>query len=660
VNRPSHLWLLAASAALTLARTAHAQAPTPAAPSDTATLRPVVVTATRVPVASGRSPATVTVLEGAALRERGITRVSEALRDVPGVDVVQSGGVGGTTSLFVRGGNSNYVKVLVDGVPVNAPGGAFDFANLTTENVERIEVLRGPASVLYGSDAVAGVVQIFTRSGQGPTRARAEARGGTFGTREGAVEVGGGTRRAGYTVSGATASTDGFLPFNNDYRNDGLSGQLRVAPDSRSDARLSARYTDATFHYPTNAAGSVEDSNAVRDEQRLVVSMDAGRRITERLEARLLAGTTELDASSDNQPDSPGDSTGFYTRDDTDLYRRTADLRVNYTAGLLATVTAGTEFQRQQVATRGVSRFGSFPPARDSTRRHRLNQAYYGQVLGLLTPALSYTVGARLDDNSQFGTFPTARASVGYQFATGTRLRVAGGNAFKEPAFDEIFATTFTKASPDLLPERTRSWEVGIEQSTVGDRLLLSATYFDQRFRNLIQYVAPTAPDDFLGSYENLAAANASGLELQGRVLAPAGLSVTASYTALRTRVTEAGTGAFGTFAKGERLLRRPPHSARLNVGYRAPDRLVLDANVGYVGARDDRDFASETRARLDPYVKLDLAGEYTVVRPSPSAPAVALTARVDNATGEDYQPVFGFVAPGRTVLLGVRVGAGR
>ena len=398
----------------------------------------------------------------------------------------------------------------------------------------------------------------------------------------------------------------------------------------------------------------------MRDEQRLVVGMDAGHRITERLEARLLAGTTELDASSDNQPDSPGDSTGFYTRDATDLYRRTADLRVNYTAGSLATVTAGSEFQRQQVATHGVSRFGSFPPARDSTRRHRVNQAYYGQVLGLLTPALSYTVGARLDDNSQFGTFATARVSVGYQFATGTRLRVAGGNAFKEPAFDEIFATTFTKSSPDLLPERTRSWEAGIEQPAMGDRLLLSATYFDQRFRNLIQYVAPASPDEFFGSYGNLAAADASGLEFEGRMLAPGGVSVTASYTALRTRVTEAGTGAFGTFARGERLLRRPPHSARLNVGYRAPKRLVLDANLGYVGARDDRDFANETRVRLNPYVRLDLAGEYTVVRSSPSEPALALTARVDNATDEDYQPVFGFAAPGRTVLVGVRLGAGR
>jgi len=659
-----YLSLVAALAALACPATARTQAPstdTAVVPApDTTTLRPVVVTATRVPVAQQHSPSTVTVLDGARLRERGIRRVSEALRDVPGVDVVQSGAIGGTTAVFVRGGNSNYVKVLVDGVPVNAPGGTFDFANLTTDNVERIEVLRGPASVLYGSDAVAGVVQIFTRGGGRSPRASVAARGGTYGTLEGELELGGGSRRAGYSASAATAATDGFLPFNNDYRNSSFTGQLRLAPTARTDARLSARYTDAAFHYPTNSFGAAVDSNSVRAERRLVVGLDAGRHLTDRLEARLLAGTTELDASSDNQPDSPGDTAEFYSRDGAELYRRTADLRLNYAVGPLATLTAGTEFQRQQVATEGESRFATFPSAHDSTRRHRVNQAYYGQLLGALTPALSYTLGARADDNSQFGTFTTARASIGYQFAAATRLRVAAGNAFKEPAFDEIFATTFTRASPELRPERTRSWEVAVERDLLGDRAVLSATYFDQRFRDLIQFVPPSSPDDPLSSYENLAAANASGVELEGRFLGPAGFDVAASYTALRTRVTDAGTGAFGTFVRGERLLRRPPSAARLNVGYRLPRRLVLNANVDYVGARDDRDFATETRVRLDPYTRIDLAAEYTLVRGSGSVPSVVLTGRVDNLTDASYQSAFGFAAPGRLVLVGGRVGVGR
>src|SRR5881628_2604501 len=137
---------------------------------DTITLKPVVVTATRVPAPRDAVPAAVTVLTGDALRARGIRTVADALRLVPGAAVMQTGSFGGQTSLFLRGGESDYVKVLVDGVPQNTPGGAYDFANLTTDNVERIEVVRGPASVLYGSDAMTGVVQIFTRDGRGPAR----------------------------------------------------------------------------------------------------------------------------------------------------------------------------------------------------------------------------------------------------------------------------------------------------------------------------------------------------------------------------------------------------------------------------------------------------------------------------------------------------------
>src|SRR2546425_8345346 len=149
---------------------------------DTVILNPVVVTATRFPTSAAGVPAAVTVLLGAELRGQGVHTVFEALREVPGAAVVQTGSFGGQTSLFLRGGQSNYVKVLVDGVAANQPGGSFDFANLTTENVERIELVRGPASVLYGSDAVTGVVQIFTRRATATSHTEATVRGGTYGT----------------------------------------------------------------------------------------------------------------------------------------------------------------------------------------------------------------------------------------------------------------------------------------------------------------------------------------------------------------------------------------------------------------------------------------------------------------------------------------------
>src|SRR5437763_8836095 len=225
--------------------------------TDTVTLAPVVVTATRLPTRADALPTSVTVISGARLRAEGIRTVAEALRIVPGAAVVTPGPWGGQTSLFLRGGNSDYVKVLIDGVPQNAPGGAYDFANLTTDNVERIEVVRGPVSVLYGSDAVAGVVQIFTRDGRGSAHGDVTVSGGTYGSGSVTANIAGGDERAGYTVGISRFSSDGVYPINNQYRNDVLSGRVRLRPppDRRSDGTLWFRYDDALYHFPTDGAG---------------------------------------------------------------------------------------------------------------------------------------------------------------------------------------------------------------------------------------------------------------------------------------------------------------------------------------------------------------------------------------------------------------------
>jgi len=170
-------------------------------PTDTVKLNPVVVTATRIPTPAADLPVAVTVISGVQLRQQGIRTVAEALRTVPGASVVTTNAYGSQTSLFLRGGESDYVKVLIDGVPQNAPGGAYDFANLTTDNVERIEVVRGPTSVLYGSDAMTGVVQIFTRDGRGAAHGSVAVSGGTYGSNAVDATFAGGGGRAGYSRS---------------------------------------------------------------------------------------------------------------------------------------------------------------------------------------------------------------------------------------------------------------------------------------------------------------------------------------------------------------------------------------------------------------------------------------------------------------------------
>ena len=210
-------------------------------PQDTVVLKPVVVTATRVPLPANIVASAVTVLRGSDLMTQGIRTVAAALETVPGAHVVETGSFGGQTALFMRGGESDYTKVLLDGVPLNQAGGGIDLAHLTTDNVDRIEIVRGPVSVLYGSDAMTGVVQIFTRTGQGAgagaggAQMGAELRAGTYGSTEGALDIGGGTKTIGYSARISRFRSDGLYPYNNKYRNSVISARIRVTPDPRSE-----------------------------------------------------------------------------------------------------------------------------------------------------------------------------------------------------------------------------------------------------------------------------------------------------------------------------------------------------------------------------------------------------------------------------------------
>jgi len=625
--------------------------------TDTTVLRPVVISATRVPIDQQRAPASVTVIRGEDLRSRGIANVSDALASVPGLMVVRSGSFGATTSLFARGGESDYVKVLVDGVPLNNPGGAFDFANLTTENLDRIEVVRGPASVVYGSDAVAGVVQLFTRRGAGSAHGFADVRGGSYASLEGEANIAGGTPRVGYSLGASRRQSDGIFAFNNDYRNQVESARLSLAPSFAS-VDLTARHTDATYHFPTDGSGAVVDSNSVRRDHRTVIGLDATHRLTSRIDLRLLGAASRLDGESSNDPDSPGDSAGFYSRDDSRIERRSADLRADVHASDKTTFSVGGAVEREQVRSSGESQFMTFPVSTSSTAAHRTNEAVYAQLIGSELGRLTYTASGRVDDNATYGTFVTGRASLAWQLLASTSVRAAVGNAFKAPAFEEALSSAFSIGNPDLQPERTVSWEASA-QHRFGERVVASATYFDQRFRDLIQYVSGDVSTAFRSTYENLGAASARGVEFEARAPMVGAFDLGGNVTLLRTRVTDAGNGAFGTFVNGERLLRRPARTAAFNADYRLARGSRVGAAVRFIGPRDDRDFNAEARVELPSYTLLDLSAEASLDRLWARASHLTLTARVENALDHEYEPTFGFAAPGRTVLLGARATLG-
>lgn len=611
-----------AVALLAAAARTHAQAP-----QDTVTLAPVTVTATRLPVERSGAPAAITVITGQELRARGITRLTDALRDVPGASVVQSGSFGSQTAVFLRGGESDYTKVLVDGVPLNDAGGAIDLAHVSVADAERIEIVRGPASVLWGSDAVTGVIQIFTNRTRERSRLALSARGGSYATRDawGELALVRGTTQ--FSATGTSHDTDGVLDFNNGYRNRQATAALRLEPTTRKALLATVRHNDATYHYPTDFLGAAVDSNQYRREKRVVGAVEASAPLSERMTARVVLAANELDAISDNQVDRPGD---FAYHDESEASRRVVDGRIDVALPLAAILTTGAEWTRQR-----ETNTSNFDAA-------RVNRGYYVQLLAGSGAPWLVTVGSRIDDNEKFGTFVTSRASASWRFGTGTRVRSTFGTAFKEPAFAEVFNTSFTRGNAALQPERSRSLDVSVEQELFSGRTAVAVNWFDQRFRDRVDFIPFASDSAVFGTFANIGSATASGLELEGRVRTSVGVALAMSYAYLETEITD---DEFGR--EGQRLLRRPMHTASATLSH-ITTRGSIAVTVHRVGSRHDVGYV-----RLPWYTTFDVASELHLLQRG--SVGLSLTARLENALDEEYEVIANYRAPGRTALVGGR-----
>lgn len=611
------------------------------APGDTTRLAPVVVTATRVAVPAADVPAAVTVLDGAALRARGLRTVAQALRLVPGASVVQAGSWGGQTSLFLRGGENTYVKVLVDGVPQNDPGGTYDFSRLTLDDVDRIEVVRGPSSVLYGSDAVTGVVQIFTRDGRGRLHADLGVDGGTYGTADGRIALGAGSARAGLELAFAHHATDGTYAFNSAFRNDVASGRVRFAPDGRTETALSWRYGDDRYDFPTDYIGNPVYRTQHQTERGPSIGFAGQRRLASWLDFAASAGWHRDDY------DYVADTSQGGAASDSRTSRLDAGMRLNAAPSGSQVVTFGADVERETQVSADL----------DAARR---NGAVYAQYIAGVGRALSATAGVRLDDNQRFGSFATWRAGASWLVAAATRLRASLGTGFREPSLFENYSTSpFARGNPGLRPERSFSWEAGVEQS-VGPAVL-RMTYFDQRFRGLIDYSsAPLGADS--SNYFNVPAATSRGVETELAAAIGAGVRADVAYTYLDARATAAGfdTGPDATFAPGRPLLRRPHDQLSATVSI-ARGRAGASLTTAYTGRRDDLDFSTFPAARvsLPPVTRVDATADWTLRRGAGGDPAVTLTLRAQNLFDAYYQEIRNFPAPRRTILFGATIHLG-
>jgi vitamin B12 transporter len=621
-------------------------------------VEPVVVSETRTEKPLSHVTGSVYVITRDQLEKRQFPYLREVLRDVPGLTIVETGSRGGTTSLFTRGGQSNYTMVLIDGVKVNDAGGGFEFANLTTDNVERIEVVKGPQSALYGSDAIGGVINIITRKGSGPTKIVGEVMGGlgrgigsNMGTHQERVSVNGASDRLDYSAEWTRFDHAGMFGLNNKFLNNVFSGNFGLRASDKLQFRSTFRYTDSQFHFPTDFVSGVGyppvDPNQGQERTLLSFGNSATYQATSWWEHVLQWSHMEsrfkfFDFKDPIPSDFISTQTDGTQRRDMLDYHTNFRVREGIWSGTAATF--GVEFQEERLSQSSVG----FTSA--STNLSRRNRGYYAQLQGVYAERFFITPGIRVEENEFFGEFVNPKISGAYiHKETGTKVRASLGRGIRAPSFSELigFPNFGIPGNFNLKPEKATSWEVGLDQDILGKDLMASVTWFHNDFTNLV--VLNT------GVNTNIQGAETQGLESQLRWRVTRELTLSAVHTYLKTEVTEIGTGQNfgGLFVPGGRLLRRPEHSGNVQADYQTKT-WGLNLMVLGVGDRVDRNFAAagSPRVKNEHYWRADVSGWYSLGKFEGADWKAKL--RVENLTDTRYQEAFGFPNPGVFAIAGL------
>lgn len=632
----------------------------------------IVVSASQIDVPLSRAADSVTVITAAELEARQVETVADALRQVPALAVTRSGGRGSVTSLFPRGGGSNYTLVLVDGMRVNSFGGGYDFAHLPIGDVERIEIVRGPQSAVFGSDAVGGVVHVVTRRGGRP-RFDALLEGGSQRTARASVSAAGSTGNWSWGAGTERTQTEGYTGLaangqrvsNDDYELTHASGTLGWRRPSGPDVVVSANIDRNERGFPgpfgSDPIGVFRGvdliSRGVNDTRQ--IGAQFAHPWSPRVRQRIEASHTDISGEfvSPFGPSTSG--------------TRRLDARLQEDIALTAAfgASAGVELIRERGSSAYVVGSAGQPmPIARTVAGAYVELRFVGRE------RLFVTGGARLEhltrnavEPDPFGSRPAfpsrttdslnPKVAVSYLVSrpgggrAATRVRASAGTGIRPP---NVFEIAFTD-NPDLAPERSRSVDVGIEQQFAGGAGTLAATAFFNRYDDLIITVGRSLRDASRYRTDNISNARARGVEMSGAVRLPAGLAVSGSYTFLASEILSTDgleRLAPAPFMVGDPLLRRPRHHGGVTVTY-------ASVRVSAFAELIQRSRTFDLEPNVGSSGGLFFAPGYAVANLGASAPIrkqLQIVARVLNVTDRHYEEALGYPALGRSGVVGVRI----
>jgi vitamin B12 transporter len=646
---------LALPAAAQVAASEPAPAPDEAGAAAATAVSQVVVTANRSATPVAQVGQSFTVLTQAQIQLDQETSVADILDRTPGLSVSRNGGPGETTAVFIRGADSDQTVALVDGVKVNDPtdpGTGYDFANLISGDIARIEVLRGPQSTLYGSEAIGGVVNIITAGATKPLQGDLKAEVGGYGTSYFSGALGGKDGPVVWRLSAYDDATKGVPCFDEAFGGrrpcafhaNGLSGRFTYDLTSylQLDERVYYTRSRADFDGYDTPTFTFGDDNEYGTTQQLVDYTGLNLSLFDgRLKNRLAFEYSAVD--HDNQdPDQPANlgvptTTTFVAagRTNTIEYEGSFEIAPNYQA------VFGAQSERSSLY--------AFSPAFELApdRGHDTINSGYGQVTGEVLTGLTLTGGMRYDDQSNVGGHVTGQASAAWSLNSGnTVLRASFGQGFKAPSLYQLYSEYGNLA---LKPEQADGWDAGVEQHFLNGRLVVQATYFGRVTHNLIDFVSCfgittglCATNVVGGYYANVARAEAEGLELQSTWHMTDRLDLSANYT-----LDNVEDRSPGSPTEGKQLARRPENTANLDAGYVWPIKLRTDIAIRYAGDSFDDDAHA---ILLKSYALVDLRVSY------PLQQNVELYGRIENLTNQHYETTYQYGTLGCAAYAGVRL----
>jgi len=613
-------------------------------------LSDVVVSATKTQTSTIELASSITVVDSAEIANRNSANVFELLKNEYGISFTRQGGAGTLSNIYIRGGNSDHTLVLIDGVEVNLnsdPSNVYDFAFLSTDNIQSIEILRGPQSTLYGSNSLAGVINIITKKGAGKPNFSLLAEAGSYKTYKTSLRINGNVTNFNYSVTLGRSESEGFSAASERYGNfekdgyvkDNISARFGYDFAETAEINVFMKYNNSKSDYDQFGGKFGDDPTYVFDQEEFSFRSEGKLHLFEgkwkqKIGASIFRNIRKynFDVSEYNSASSRSSYDGRKIKFD---WQNNFNLIENHL------FTFGLETEKEEAASEyyyfsAFYNSESLFPKKESSifgvylqDQFKIGQSFFG------------TVGIRLDKHDKFGSAFTYRLAPAYIiWETDTKLKATLGSGFKTPSLFNLYDPAF--GNPDIKPEKSVGFDAGIQQFLANDMISVGVTYFQNYYKDLFGY-------DQNYKTINVKKAKTNGIEIYFTTKLIDDFIFKLNYT-----FTNAKDLSDGILDESRKLIRRPEHKIGGYVSYNFSRSSNVNLELIYVGKRDDLIFDNTTftssRIKLEPYLLLNLATHYQLTE------FLRLNLRLENILGTDYEEVYGYATPGFSIYGGIKL----